>query len=218
MRNRTTPQTLAGGRVVRRRVLDQDPGADGTGAVVVLSLGSALSRMNSGGAKGCWRVRGRSGAVGSAVAVTTVFTTRCSATTMPAPTRSDHGGLSHCAAAVAPRPPRPGSAVCSRVRIRDGGSTAAGQIGPGPTANMPPAGRPLSPLAFLRAQQRWPQSADGWPCKPLSVAAPRWLAVQARGPGRAATSASPLRLEGAPRGRLFQVLTVSGGSLVWVAR
>ncbi len=212
--NRTTPQTLAGHEVVRRRVRDQDPGADGTGAVVVLSLDSALSLMSSGG-EGGLRVRGGRGAVGSAAAVTTVFTTRCRATTMPAPTRSDHGGLSHCAAAAAPRPPRPGSAVCSRARICDGGSTAAGHIGPGPTANMPPAGRPLFPLASLRAQQGWPQSADGWPCKPLSVAAPRRLAVRPRGPGRAAASECPLRSAGAPRGQLFQVVTVSGGSLMW---
>lgn len=154
-------------------------------------------------------MRGGRDAVGSAVAVTGVSTTRCPATTMPAPTRSDHGGLSHFAAAAAPRPPRPGSAVCSRSRIRDGGSTAAGHIRPGSTIDMPPAGRPLSPLASLRAQRRWSQSADGWPCKPLCVAAPRWLAVRARGPGRAAASASSLWSAGAPRA------TVPGADWLW---
>lgn len=145
----------------------------------------------------------------------TALTTRWSNTVIRKPTRSDHDGLSHRAAAAAPRPPGPGSSVCSRARTRDDGSTAAGHIGPGLTTDMPPAGHPSPPRwPLLRAQRRWPQSADGQSCKPLCVAVPRRLAGRAHGPGRAAASAGSQRSSGAPR-ELFRVLTAVGGLLVW---
>lgn len=162
-------------------------------------------------------MRGSCGVVGPMVADTrvTALTTRWSNTVIRKPTRSDHDGLSHRAAAAAPRPPGPGSSVCSRARTRDDGSTAAGHIGPGLTTDMPPAGHPSPPRwPLLRAQRRWPQSADGQSCKPLCVAVPRRLAGRAHGPGRAAASAGSQRSSGAPR-ELFRVLTAVGGLLVW---
>jgi len=151
--------------------------------------------------------------VGSTLAIPGALTTRWPATAIRAPTRSDHDGLNHRAAAAAPRPPHPGQHICSRGRIRDDGSTAADHFEPGTTTDVPLTRLPL-PRRWpsLRAQQRWTQSADGWPCKPLCVAALRRLAGWARGPGRAAASVRPLRSAGVWR-RLFPVLTVSGGSL-----
>lgn len=149
------------------------------------------------------------------VTVARASTTRWSATAIRKPTRSDHDGLSHRGAAAAPRPPGPGSSVCSRTRIRDGDSTAAGHIEPGPTIGMPPAGHPSPPRwPLLHAQRRWSQSADGRPCKPLCVAVPRRLAARVLGPGRAAASTCSQRSSGAPW-ELFRVLTALGGLLVW---
>ena len=150
-------------------------------------------------------MRGTHGEVGSTLAMRDASTTRCPATAIRAPTRSDHDGLNHRAAAAAPRPPHPGQHVCSRGRMRDGGSTAAGHIAPGTTTDLPHAQAPLPRCwPFLRAQQRGPHSADGWPCKPLCVAA-GW----ARGPGRSAASASPLRSAGRTDA------AVPGAACVW---
>ena len=140
-------------------------------------------------------------------------TTRWPATAIWAPTRSDHDGSNHRAAAAAPRPPHPARHVCSRDRIRDGSSTAADHIEPGTTTDVPHARAPLPRRwPFLRAQQRGPQSADGWPCKPRCVAALRRLAGWAHGPGRAAASARPLR-----SAECTESAVLGAGCVWWVA-
>ncbi len=190
-RNRTTPQTLAGagwsgGESMIRTPVPMVPGR------LSCSLRLRLFPQEFRRRKGMGRVRGRREVTGSVATAVRALTTRRPATAIWKPTRSDHDGLSHRAAAAAPRPPGPDGSVCSRARIRDGGSTAAGHIEPGPTTDIPPAGHPSPPRwPLLRAQRRWPQSADGWPCKPLWVAAPRRRAGRAPGPGRAAASARP---------------------------
>lgn len=159
-------------------------------------------------------MRGTHGEVGSTLAIPETLTTRWPATAIRAPTRSDHDGPNHRAAAAAPHPPHPARHVCSRSRIRDGGSTAADHIEPGTTTDLPHARAPLPRCwPFLRAQQRGPQSADGWPCKPPRVAALRRLAGWARGPGRAAASACPLRSAGRTGSAVAGGALMRGGAL-----
>lgn len=154
-------------------------------------------------------MRGGHDAVGSVPAVTTGSTTRCPATAIQVPTRSDHDGPSQRAAAAALRLPRPGSAVCSPTRIRDGDSTALGhQNRRLPGTDAPSALTPLAVGCPRRAQQRGGQSADRWPCKPLRVAALGRLPV-GRGLGRTAVSVRALRSAG------VSWSAVPGAECVW---
>jgi hypothetical protein len=84
------------------------------------------------------------------------LTTRCPATTMPAPTRSDHTGPGHSAAAVAPHQPETGLRVALR-------GSAPRRRGNGAPPQLRPVRRPLSATSPLPPRSRPPCEHNGVP-------------------------------------------------------